>query len=291
MTDQPNNPRKPGWPDEDRMASYLLDELAPAQRERFERAMRADDDLRREIEYWRAALEAAKDWTAAEPPGAERAEHVAIPAVTPESATPEPERAKAGPKTETIAAAGDLVAEPELEPTLVLEPVGGPGTTAGRGERRLHPALIRTLQVLSYAAVFVLGGLILNGRPDTSTKPEVAEPTAPPARVTDAGPELPPAPPVTEPPDTPAQPETEPTAPQIAADTKPEPATEPAIESAPELAPPSRPPPRRYPGPREGTLVVETTLAQGGGQAIWVIDGQFRLAQAPNANRMKETQR
>ncbi len=242
MTDTPNNPRKPGWPGEDQMASYLLDELAPAQRERFERAMRADDDLRREIEYWCAALEAAKDWTAAEPPGAERAEQVAIPAVAasgpvaPESATPEPERAEAGPKTETIAAAGDLVAEPELEPTLILEPVGGPGTTAGH-ERRLHPALIRTLQVLSYAAVFVLGGLILDGRPDTSTEPEGAEPTAPPARVTDAGPELPPALPAAEPAATPTQPETEPAAPQIAADTKPEPTTEPAIESPPNPRP------------------------------------------------------
>jgi len=68
---------------EDQIAAYLDGELAPEQAAAFESRMQSDAALRRDVEQWREALEAARDWMAAEAPGMERAARLLAPSVAP----------------------------------------------------------------------------------------------------------------------------------------------------------------------------------------------------------------
>jgi anti-sigma-K factor RskA len=68
---------------EDQIAAYLDGETTPDEAAAFENRMRADESFRREVEQWRDALEAARDWMNADAPGIERVAQLDIPRLGP----------------------------------------------------------------------------------------------------------------------------------------------------------------------------------------------------------------
>lgn len=66
---------------EDRIAAFVDGEMTPDEMAAFERRMRGDEALRRDVEQWRDAVEAARDWMDADVPGTERLAGLAIPSV------------------------------------------------------------------------------------------------------------------------------------------------------------------------------------------------------------------
>ena len=81
--DSPNRPDRESTEQDlqDRIAAYLDGEMTSDEGAAFERLMEADKSLRREVDQWRDAFEAARDWLTAEPPGIERVDDLAIPSV------------------------------------------------------------------------------------------------------------------------------------------------------------------------------------------------------------------
>lgn len=66
---------------EDQIAAYCDGEMTPDEATAFERRMQSDAALRRDVEQWREALDAARDWMATEAPGTDRAARLEVPAV------------------------------------------------------------------------------------------------------------------------------------------------------------------------------------------------------------------
>jgi hypothetical protein len=55
--------------------------MTASEMETFERLIQGDERLRREVEQWRAAMEAGRDWIAQEAPGTERLKELKIPSL------------------------------------------------------------------------------------------------------------------------------------------------------------------------------------------------------------------
>jgi anti-sigma factor RsiW len=66
---------------EARIAAYLCGETTSEEAAAFEHLMEADEALGREVEQWRRALDAARDWMAADAPGVERVAQLAAPSL------------------------------------------------------------------------------------------------------------------------------------------------------------------------------------------------------------------
>jgi len=66
---------------EDQIVAYLNGELTPEETVAFERRIETDGALCRQVEQWREALEAARDWMRSDAPGVERVADLAIPSV------------------------------------------------------------------------------------------------------------------------------------------------------------------------------------------------------------------
>jgi len=66
---------------DDRIAAYLDGEMTHQQMTDFESQMQEDTSLRRQVERWREALAAARDWMNAEAPGVKRVTELRIPEV------------------------------------------------------------------------------------------------------------------------------------------------------------------------------------------------------------------
>lgn len=79
--EQGRSDRNGTWEREDRLGAYVDGEMTPAEAAAFERDMEADEALRREVDAWREAIEAASDWMDVDAPGIERVAHLAIPSV------------------------------------------------------------------------------------------------------------------------------------------------------------------------------------------------------------------
>jgi len=73
---------------EDQIAAYLDGEMTPDEAAAFENRMRADESFRREVEQWRDALEAARDWMNADAPGIERVAELEMPRLGPPEIRP-----------------------------------------------------------------------------------------------------------------------------------------------------------------------------------------------------------
>jgi anti-sigma factor RsiW len=67
--------------EQERIAAFLSGTMPEKEAAEFERRLRDDAALAREVETWRQALAEARDWLRADPPGAERAADLEIPAV------------------------------------------------------------------------------------------------------------------------------------------------------------------------------------------------------------------
>lgn len=63
--------------------SYLSGEMPPDEQKRFECRVAGDQNLREELEQWRAAYGLARDWADEPVPGIERAEQLAVPQLAP----------------------------------------------------------------------------------------------------------------------------------------------------------------------------------------------------------------
>ncbi|HUT24944.1 MAG TPA: hypothetical protein VM492_11420 [Sumerlaeia bacterium] len=68
--------------EQERIAAFLSGAMPEKEAAEFERRLRDDAALAREVEVWRQALAEARDWLHADPPGAERAADLEIPTVS-----------------------------------------------------------------------------------------------------------------------------------------------------------------------------------------------------------------
>ena len=66
---------------QDQIAAYFGGEMTPKEAAAFERLVETNEALRRQVDEWRDAFEAARDWMGAGAPGVERVETLAIPIV------------------------------------------------------------------------------------------------------------------------------------------------------------------------------------------------------------------
>lgn len=66
---------------EEQIAAYVDGEMAEDEVIAFEARLAADDGLRREVEQWREAIEASRDWMAEDAPGADRVGSLQIPSL------------------------------------------------------------------------------------------------------------------------------------------------------------------------------------------------------------------
>ena len=66
---------------QDRIAAYVDGEMTSDEAAAFERRMETDEALRRDVEQWREAIEAARHWMAADAPGVERVAALKVPSV------------------------------------------------------------------------------------------------------------------------------------------------------------------------------------------------------------------
>lgn len=78
---QPPDPGHASPPSDEALIAWLVGDLAPAEAEALEAGMREDAALRRRAHECSEALAAAREWFEAEPPGAARADALAIPAL------------------------------------------------------------------------------------------------------------------------------------------------------------------------------------------------------------------
>ena len=73
--------QRPNGQEQAQIAAYLEGEMIAEEVAAFERRMSSDRALSREVDQWRQAMEAARDWVEAEAPGVERVESLPIPSV------------------------------------------------------------------------------------------------------------------------------------------------------------------------------------------------------------------
>lgn len=243
------------------IAAYVCGDLDGAERAAFVRRMAAEPDLRAQVEQCERALTDAKDWLEAPPPGLDKVAAIPIPTL----------------------------------------PISILATGASHAPSRPRtPWRARGLRWLAAAALFLMG--VLTGRL-LLPQPEMRGPAgfAPTAQ---NGPTEPAAEsrPVAKPPVE----RLAPVAPRMAASGKPSLAqaddrtdrtdktdgTNDAVEyliadaaengllsSTPSLSPA---PARTY-RESDGRVIVESSLAATGGQAVWVVDGTFQLAQTDSS--------
>jgi anti-sigma factor RsiW len=81
MKEQEGKREGRGGENEEKIAAYLDGEMTPQEVAAFENRMKEDEALRREVDHWRRALDAAREWMSAEAPGVERVASLAIPSL------------------------------------------------------------------------------------------------------------------------------------------------------------------------------------------------------------------
>jgi hypothetical protein len=278
---------------DEQINAYLSGTMPPEEARRFERLLREDADLEREVRLAREALDAARQWAAAEAPNAqEQAARLKIPHLGwhGRSARESLERDRrpardssfnAGrrvrPATEVdlpVAGPSFSNAEGRVRPATEVDlPAAGPSfSNAGR---RVRPAFVRFLAAAALFAAGILVGAMLPRETPPGTPRDISpgsshETVSSGARVT--SPALPAS----------ATPATEKQVIPPAMPVAPRPALADAGRNAPkeEAAPPARGiTPLRVVESGAERLVLESTLVGSGGRATWVVDGSFRLAE------------
>jgi anti-sigma factor RsiW len=240
----------------DQINAYLSGTMPPEEARRFERLLREDAELEREVRLAREDLDAARQWAAAEAPNAqERAARLKIPHL----------EWHGRPARESFSNAERRV-RPATEVDL---PVAG--SSLSNAERGVRPSFVRYLAAAALFAAGILVGAML---------PRETPPGGPPGTPRDRAVPGPgvvsPALPASA---TPA-PEKQVIPPEVP--VAPRPALADAGRNAPkeEAAPPARGiAPLRVVESGGERLVLESTLVGSGGRATWVVDGSFRLAE------------
>jgi len=302
----------------DQINAYLSGTMPPEEARRFERLLREDADLEREVRLAREALDAARQWAAAEAPNAqERAARLKIPHLgwhgrsareslerdrRPTRESLERDRRPARESLERDrrpARDSSFNAERRVRPATEVDlPVAG--SSFSNAERRVRPAhessvtggrgwrpsFVRYLAAAALFAGGILVGAMLPRETPPGTPRDISpgsshETVSPGARV--VSPALPAN-------ATPA-PEKQVIPPQVPVVSRPalaDAGEAKASGNAPmeEAAPPARGiTPLRVVESGGERLVLESTLVGSGGRATWVVDGSFRLAEN-NAGKM-----
>ena len=278
--------------DEKRITAYLAGTLSESEAAEFESRMHADAELRREVDAWRAAVGEARDWLEAEPPGAERADRLAVPleagavgkSARIETSEQGPAAVPNRPRARVLAlrpvlaralaaaalfAAGICVgsqwprrADPAHRPPTALAPAK---------ETPSRPAQARlTGPAPGQSAPSVAVGLAERSAPDASSKPGAAPgpqgPRGPAAPPESAGPEGVPEPALRQ------------TAPSTKGPARP------VLAQASEAGGGAEGPsdatrrPERIVRRENGRYIIETTLVESGARATWIVDPSLRLA-------------
>ncbi len=227
--------------DAEAIAAYVVGDMTDSDLAAFERRLEWDAALRREVEATRRALEAAREWFGAEPPGVERLDRLEIPAVVGLGAT--------------------MGQQDSVEKEPVKPGMGEPGRQEIQGAQVI-PVWgwgSRLRLVLAAAAIFVLGvavGRLAMVPPADSGREAVREVARPIAE------EMPTAPTTSVARETGTQTEIEVAAPPVREQTPHPPTPTPSIRRSYE---------------ENGRLVVETTSSNTGTRAIWVVDAGLRI--------------
>jgi len=283
----------------DQINAYLSGTMPPEEARRFERLLREDAELEREVRLAREDLDAARQWAAAEAPNAqEQAARLKIPHLewhgrpARESLERDGHPARQSERDERPARESFSNAERRVRPATEVDlPVAGSsfsnaerrvrpatevdlpvaGSSLSNAERGVRPSFVRYLAAAALFAAGILVGAML---------PRETPPGGPPGTPRDRAVPGPgvvsPALPASA---TPA-PEKQVIPPEVP--VAPRPALADAGRNAPkeEAAPPARGiAPLRVVESGGERLVLESTLVGSGGRATWVVDGSFRLAE------------
>ena len=250
----------------DQINAYLSGTMPPEEARRFERLLREDADLEREARLAREALDAARQWAAAEAPNAqEQAARLKIPHLgwhgRPARESFSNAERRVRPATEVdLPVAGSSFSNAERR----VRPAHESSFPGGRGWR---PSFVRYLAAAALFAAGILVGAML---------PRETPPGTPQDRAVPGPGVVSPALPASA---TPA-PEKQVIPPEVPVASRP--ALADAGRNAPkeEAAPPARGiTPLRVVESGAERLVLESTLVGSGGRATWVVDGSFRLAE------------
>ncbi len=238
--DQPIEPEGLS-PQEEEIAAYVAGTLETEARLGFERRMESDPALKREVESSREALAGAREWLDQAPPGLDRVAQLPIPAIP----------------------AASVPSKTGLEER--------PASRA-----RVIPIRRVVLRYAAAAAIFVLGVAV--GKWMATGDAGTASGPTPPSQISTGPQTAPPQGPVVVPGD--LAPAPAPVAPESRKPEAPKPPTrsEPSTQLA-GITQGAAPPITRSTVEPDGRVVIETTLASTGSQAVWVIDGSFQLAQ------------
>ena len=292
--------------------AYLSGTMPPEESRRFERLLREDAELEREVRLAREALDAARQWAAAEAPNAqERAARLKIPHLGWHGRPARESSLNAGrevrPATEVdlpVAGSSFSNAEGRVRPATEVDlPVTG--SSFSNAERRVRSAFVRYLAAAALFAAGILVGAMLpretppgapQGMPSSLLSAEKPAPGGSAERAAPGGVSTDPS---RQPSATPA-PEKQVIPPQVPV------ASRPALADAGRNAPKEEAAASTVGGGASsggesstaaGTpyargvsplrvvesggerLVLESTLEGSGGRATWVVDGSFRLAE------------
>jgi hypothetical protein len=266
--------------------AYLSGTMPPEESRRFERLLREDADLEREARLAREALDAARQWAAAEVPNAqEQAARLKIPRLTPAATAPSlvlpDQRVEMGNQ--------------RAEWRKVRTEMGNQRAEMGKqrsgrrfsfpGGRGWRPSFVRYLAAAALFAAGILVGAMLprekatgepQGMPSSLLSAEKPAPGGSAERAAPGGVSTDPS---RQPSATPA-PEKQVIPPAMP--VAPRPGLAEAGRNAPkeEAAAPARGiTPLRVVESGGERLVLESTLEGSGGRATWVVDGSFRLAE------------
>jgi hypothetical protein len=264
--------------------AYLSGTMPPEESRRFERLLREDADLEREARLAREALDAARQWAAAEAPNAqEQAARLKIPHLEwhgrPARESFSNAERRVRPATEVdLPVAGSSFSNAERR----VRPAHESSFTRSRGWR---PSFVRYLAAAALFAAGILVGAMLprekttgepQGTPSSLLSAEKPAPEGSAERTAPGAVGINPS----RQPSAPPAPEKQVIPPEVP--VAPRPALAEAGRNAPkeEVAPSARGiTPLRVVESGAERLVLESTLEGSGGRATWVVDGSFRLAE------------
>ncbi|MCX7047734.1 MAG: hypothetical protein NTX50_19890 [Candidatus Sumerlaeota bacterium] len=259
---------------ERQIAAYLDGEMAANERRTFEARIHSDAALRLEVEQWREALVAARDWAQADAPGVERAAALPIPSYVASRATQDAPHGDGDAAHDAkYASAPGLKYDPARDPK--HDPYHAPKRERTRVSN-FRPSLIVLFRnaawaALAAAAIFVAGFAL--GR---TTQRGVAPQPTHNETIAQA-----PHPPIAAPTTPGSYQAAPPSAPAIPATNQQANATTSPSESQTANAGHDEMagvPFQQYSG-EDGRLVIETKLKTSGARAVWIVDGKFQVAQ------------